>query len=235
MVLSIVVVSPEFCLLTADPRVALPEGGTGPGLVLIHEIFGVNVYVRSVAERLAGLGYVVLAPDLFWHTAPGHELGHSQEEMQRGMQAAQQLDSDLATRDAATALQHLRDLPEVTGKAGIMGHCLGGTYAFRVAIAEDPDTAVCYYGGGIPDLLAEADEITCPVLLHFGGEDQFMDRAAIDRVAALAAQHPNLECHIQEGAGHAFDNTEAEAFHQPEPAAAAWELTRQFLTRTLDN
>jgi carboxymethylenebutenolidase len=116
---------------------------------------------------------------------------------------------------------------------GVLGFCLGGTLAFEVAIEADPDVAVCYYGSGVADALGRADQISCAVLHHFGGQDQYIPREQIDRVADYAASRPDMECHIQEDAGHAFDNHEAPMFSQPEAAARAWEITKEFLARTL--
>jgi carboxymethylenebutenolidase len=219
-----------------DAHVVVPEAGTGPGIVVLQEIFGVGDYIKESAERLAGLGYVALAPDLYWRIEPGITLAHDEDGMGRAFQTVQKLDVDLAVRDSIDALTTLRSLPEVSqagGRAGVLGFCLGGTLAFGVAIDGDPDAAVCYYGSGIPGMLDRADHVTCPVLFHFGGADPYIPREQIDRVCAFADSHPNMECHIQEGAGHAFDNHEAPMFHQPEPAARAWEITQQFLARTL--
>jgi carboxymethylenebutenolidase len=215
-----------------EAHVALPASGSGPGLVLLQEIFGVNDYVEDAARRLAELGYVVIAPDLYWRIEPGLRLGAG--EMERAFAAAQKLVHNTAVHDAIAALAALRDLPEVVeGRAGVLGFCLGGTLAWQVASNGDPDTAVCYYGSGISGFLEDADEIACPVLLHFGGDDPYIPRAGIDAVAAMAAGHDAIECHIQEGAGHAFDNSFAPQFTNPPAAAAAWELTSAFLARTL--
>jgi carboxymethylenebutenolidase len=137
-------------------------------------------------------------------------------------------------RDSIDALRALRELPEVTdGRAGVLGFCLGGTLAFAVAIDGDPDVAVCYYGSGIAGMLDRGEHVSCPLLFHFGGQDQYIPREQIDAVCAYAASRSDMECHIQAGAGHAFDNHEAPMFHQPEAAARAWEITRDFLGRTL--
>jgi carboxymethylenebutenolidase len=215
-------------------HVALPASGSGPGIVLIHEIFGVNDYVRDCAQRLADAGYVALAPDLFWRTQPGLDLPNDDEGMKLGMAAAQALDGDLAVADTITALQALRELPEVTGgRAGVLGFCLGGSITWRVAAADDPDIAVAYYGSAIPGALDLADDVVCPLLMHWGGADPFIPREGIDAVAAMAAERDNIECHIHEGAGHAFDNHRSTRFSVPAAAAAAWELTAAFLAREL--
>lgn len=219
-------------------HVALPAAGEGPGIVLLQEIFGVNDYIKDAARRLAELGYVALAPELYWRVEPGVALGHGDDDMQRAFGIAKRLDQAVAAQDAIAALAALRALPEVAGsggggRAGVLGFCLGGTLAWQVAAHGDPDAAVCYYGSGIPEALGDAATITCPVLVHYGGADPFIPREQIEAVGATAAGHDAIEFHIHEGAGHAFDNTFSERFHNPQAAAAAWELTSAFLARTL--
>jgi carboxymethylenebutenolidase len=217
-----------------DGHLVLPESGSGPGMIVLQEIFGVGDYIKEAADRLAGLGYVAMAPDLYWRIEPGIALGHDEAGLGRAFETAQQMDHELAVRDSIDALRALRELPEVTGgQAGVLGFCLGGTLAFGVAIAGDPDVAVCYYGSGIAGMLDQADRISCPVLFHFGGSDPYIPREQSDAVCAFAASRPDMECHILKDAGHAFDNHEAPMFHQAEPAARAWEITKDFLARTL--
>jgi len=217
-----------------DAYVVLPESGSGPGIVVLQEIFGVGGYIKEAAERLAGLGYVTLAPDLYWRIEPGIALDHDEAGLGRAFETSQKLDPALAIKDSVDALATVRELPEVTGGvAGVLGFCLGGTLAFGVAIESDPDVAVCYYGSGIPGMLALADTIDCPVLFHFGGQDPYIPRDQVERVQAFADEHEGMECHVQPDAGHAFDNHEAPMFHQPEPAARAWAITKDFLARTL--
>lgn len=214
-------------------HVALPAAGSGPGVVLIHEIFGVNDYIRESAQRLAELGYVVLAPDLFWRTQPGLELPNDDEGMKAGMAAVQQLDFPAAVGDVIAAMGALRALPVNDGKAGVLGFCLGGSLAYLVAVNGDPDVAVVYYGSAVPGALEDADRITCPMIMHWGGADPFIAREQVDAVAAMAKGHDRIECHVHEGAGHAFDNHRSERFYVPEASAAAWELTAAFLAREL--
>jgi carboxymethylenebutenolidase len=149
------------------------------------------------------------------------------------MAAAARLDGAEAVKDAIAALASPRALPEVTGSvAGVVGFCLGGTLAYEVAAGADPDVAVIYYGSGIPGALDRASEITCPMIMHWGGADPYIPREQVDAVAAMAAAHDAIECHVHEGAGHAFDNP-APMFHHAPGRAAAWELTAAFLAREL--
>jgi carboxymethylenebutenolidase len=214
-------------------HVALPEGGRGPGVVVLHEIFGVNDYVTATCRRLAGLGYVALAPDLFWRIAPGLTLGHDEEGLTKAMENVQRFDAATAVLDAAAAVEHLRSLPEVEGGVGVLGFCLGGTLAYLVAAASEPDAAVSYYGSGVPDALDQAVQIECPTLVHFGDDDAFIPREQIDAVVAGLDAHPGIEVIVHEGAGHAFDNHLAPGFHQPDAAEAAWQRTKAFLAEAL--
>jgi carboxymethylenebutenolidase len=200
---------------------------------VLHEIFGVNDYVTGACRRLAELGYVALAPDLFWRTAPGLALGHDEDGLAQAMENVTSFDAEAAVGDAAAALDHLRSLPEVRGGAGVLGFCLGGTLAYLVAAAAEPDAAVSYYGSGVPGALDQADRITCPLLVHFGGDDPYISRDQVDAARAALADRPGVTFVIHGGAGHAFDNSLAPAFHQPEAAEVAWRQTADFLARAL--
>ena len=215
-------------------HLALPEAGEGPGVLVLMEIFGVGSYIRGAAERLAELGYVALAPDLYRRIDPGLELPHDEQGLERALATVQKLDQAGAVEDAVLGLDTLRGLPQVGGRpVGVLGFCLGGRLAYEVAIAADPAAAVLYYGSGIPDSLDRADRIECPVLFHFGAQDNYIPVEAARRVCEYAATREGWMCEIQPDAGHAFDNHEAPMFSRPEAAARAWELTRRFLARTL--
>lgn len=211
----------------------VPESPNGSGIVLVQEIFGVGAYIRAVAERVAALGFVVMAPDMYWRLERGVGLGGSQEDLEKAMSYAGRFDWAEGATDCGSALGHLRSLPEVTGRAGVVGFCFGGTLAFLSAAAFEPDAVVSYYGSGVPDVLTELDKISCPLLMHFGGSDPYTPRDAVARVEEAVADLPNAEIHVQEDAGHAFDNHDSPMFHNPEAAGRAWPITVEFLERNL--
>jgi carboxymethylenebutenolidase len=213
--------------------VALPDSGRGPGMLVLMEIFGVGVYIREAADRLAGLGYVALAPDLYRRTLAGAEFAHDDAGLQAAFAAMGELDMPGAIADSIVALKHLRGLPETGGAAGVLGFCLGGMLAFAVAQAADPATAVSYYGSGVAGMLEDSASIACPVLFQFGGDDAYIPREHAELVAAAAAARTGWECHIHDDGGHAFDNWDAQRFSRPEPARRAWAQTTDFLARTL--
>ncbi|HLY48316.1 MAG TPA: dienelactone hydrolase family protein [Solirubrobacteraceae bacterium] len=215
-------------------HLTLPESGEGPGVLVLMEIFGVGSYIRRATERLAELGYVALAPDLYRRIAPGLELGHDQDGLTRALETVSRLDQQGAVEDSLAALAALRERPEVGGRpVGVLGFCLGGSLAYFTAANADPAAAVCYYGSAIPDALDQADRIECPVLFHFGAQDEYIPLEAAERVCAVASGREGWECHVQPDGGHAFDNHDSPIFSRPAPAARAWEITKEFLARNL--
>lgn len=216
-----------------DMTVWLPEAGRGPGILLIQEIYGVSDYIRAVGDDLSRLGYVTGAPDMFWRLKPGYQARHDEAGLKESMGMVSRFDWEKGIADAEQAMRHLSVLPEVTGGTGIMGFCFGGTVAYLLAARTSPATVVSFYGSGVPDNLDALDQIRCPVLFHFGGSDPYIARDKVARVEDAARGRRNVEIHVQEEAGHAFHNRKAPMFHQPGPAARAWQLTEEFLRRTL--
>jgi len=216
-------------------HVALPESGSGPGIVVIQEIFGVNDYIKGACERLAKLGYVAMAPDLYWRLGPGIAIDEKEPGgLQRAFGQVGQLDFVKAGEDATAALEHLGGLPEVaSGKAGILGFCLGGGVSYMVAALSDPVTCVSYYGSAVPDALGLAEKVRCPILFHFGGSDDYIPAEKQEAVRKAFEHHQGAEFHVHEGAGHAFDNYNAAMMHHERAAREAWAQTADFLQRTL--
>ncbi len=214
---------------------ALPDLGSGPGLVVVQEIFGVNGYIESVCERLAKLGYVALAPDLYWRLGPGIAIDEQEPDgLQKAFGYVRRLDFAKAGDDATASLEHIRDLPEMaSGRAGILGFCLGGGIAYMVAATSDPVTCICYYGSAIPDALGLAGQVKCPILFHFGDADDYIPAEKQRAVRKAFAHHSGAEFHVHEGAGHAFDNHNAPTMHHERAASGAWIQTIDFLRRTL--
>jgi carboxymethylenebutenolidase len=232
---------------TRDELVTAPDGGEfdahaflpdtpGPGILLLQEIYGFGEFLKSKATLLAGLGYAVLVPDVFWRVERNVSLPHDDEGLQVAFGYAgqfAQVPVATTTGDLVAALDHLRALPEVDGKAGVLGYCLGGRLAYEVAAAGRPDACVAYYGSGIGDELDRATGITCPIMFHYGGADPYISRQEIDAVIAEFGGRPDAEIVVQEQAGHAFENSFAPMFSNPEAAAASWPVTLAFLERTL--
>src|SRR5690348_17687307 len=128
---------------------AAPEKGSGPGIVLLQEIFGINAYVREVADYYAEEGYVVLAPDLFWRLDQDVDLGYTEADWKKAFDYFQRFNVDQGVEDITAAVKTLRARPELAGKIGALGFCLGGKLAYLAAARSGVDVAVGYYGVGI--------------------------------------------------------------------------------------
>ena len=199
---------------------ATPASGSGPGLVLAQEIFGINATMREVADAYAEEGYVVLVPDLFWRQQPNVELGYTPEDWQRAFGFYQGFDEAKGMDDMQTAITTLRARPEVAGakvgaKVGVLGFCLGGKLAYLSACRTDADVVVGYYGVGIEAALAEADHITCPLLLHIAELDKFCPPEARAQIVAALSGRAGITLHVYPGMDHAFARVGGEHFHRP--------------------
>ncbi len=212
----------------------VPDSGSGPGVVLIQEIFGVNAYIRDVAERLADEGYVALAPHMYWRIQADFAIeATGPDDLPVAFEVAGRHDPADGVADVGAALAHLAERPEVDGPVGVMGFCFGGSMAYLAAAAHDPACAVSYYGSMIGANLDQVNAISCPIQFHFGSDDPFLPNEDVAALREATAGMGNVEIHVAEGAGHAFDNHRNPMFSDPEAAATAWASTSAFLAAHL--
>jgi carboxymethylenebutenolidase len=209
----------------AHGYLSLPEGGSGPGLIVIQEWWGLTSHMKDLADRFASTGFVALAPDLY-----GGETTHDAEEAGRLMQ---QLPADRAAQDLAGAVDYLLGRREVAGdQLGAVGFCMGG--GFVLTMAQQQGTriaaAVSFYGvmSEVPDDLSN---LSAAVQGHYGEKDDFVP---VDGVEALAAQLEAQTGHKPEihlyPAGHAFLNDEnLLGTYDETQAGIAWDRTVAFL------
>jgi carboxymethylenebutenolidase len=204
--------------------------------LLLQEIFGVNDYILATAGELANLGYVVLCHDVFCRVQPGMALPHDESALREGMTVAQsyhsEVDDDTRIGDLLAALDHVRLLDENTGGTGVIGYCLGGMLAYRVAAHGDVACCVSYYGSGIAGLLAGGERVSSPTLFHFGGADPYIPFEQVAQIVEGYAAQNNTEVVVQPGAGHAFEN-HLSHFSNPEAKARSWPVTVEFLRAQL--
>lgn len=212
----------------------IPASGTGPGIVLFQEIFGVTDYIRSRAQDLADLGYVVLVPHFYGRLGdPIIEEGGAG--LPQAMGLLEELDWAGAVADGVAALEALRAHSAVSGGVGVLGFCFGGGLAYNVAAVADskPDALVSYYGSAIPSLLGLAPEVTSPSLHHFGESDSYIPLDTVREIErAVTDGHEDVTFVTYPGADHAFDNPSPD-FHHAEASKAAWAKTVAWLKAQL--
>jgi carboxymethylenebutenolidase len=223
----------------------LPEGGTGPGVLLLQEIFGVSAYVERRAQDLADEGYVVVAPEIFWRQGVSR-VEEGPDALEEALRLLQRTDWPLAVADGVVALEALRGHEAVTGRVGIVGFCFGGGLAFSVAAQSPVDALVSYYGSALPELLGvlpfDPSDVTLtvidpagvatPSLHHWGLADSFIDRPVVEQVCARLEAQPDVTVETYEGGGHAFDNDDF-MFYDADLAALAWQRSLAFLAERL--
>jgi carboxymethylenebutenolidase len=194
---------------------ATPEKGSGPGIVLLQEIFGINAYIRGVADYYAEEGYVVLAPDLFWRIEPGIELGFTDADRQKAFAYREKFDVDKSVEDIGATVAALKALPECKGKIGAIGFCLGGLLAYLSAARLGVDCAVSYYGVGIEKVLKEAGKIKCPMVFHIAEKDKWTPPEVVDAIKKAFAERPEIEIYVYPGVDHAFSRKGGANFDKP--------------------
>lgn len=203
----------------AEPKSA-PKGA----LVVIQEIFGVNLHIRSICDRLAEAGYVAEAPALFDRQQPNFESGYTPDEVAAARKFIANPDWDAMLRDAAASISDLKSV----GPVGIIGFCMGGTVAFLAATRlSGLSVAVGFYGGGIAKNADEKPK--CPVQLHFGEKDTGISLADVD---TIKQKRPETEIFVYPGAQHGF-NCDARASYDAPSAKLAWDRSLAFIEKAM--
>jgi carboxymethylenebutenolidase len=206
---------------------ARPAGaGPFPGLLLLQEAFGVNAWIRGVAERFAREGYAVLAPELYHRTAPGFEGSYADFPGVRAHLSALTVEGMTADLRAAHAALKARAGDDVSA----VGFCMGGRAAFLADAVLPLKAAVSFYGAGIaPGLLDRAPSLSGPLLLIWGGKDAHLppETTAAVSAAVRAAGKSFAVAEFSDG-DHGFFCDARAAYHAPS-AARAWALTLAFL------
>lgn len=211
---------------TAHGYLALPESGSGPGVIVVQEWWGLVGHIADVANRLAAEGFVVLAPDLYGGTTT-----HDAEEASRLMR---QLPADRAARDLSGAVDFLLGHQAVRGDTvGAVGFCMGGGFVIGLA-AQQGDrigAAVTFYGVIPPEVRLDFSNLSAPLLGHFGEKDDFHPpqkaRELMAQIERESGRAPEVHFYP---AGHAFFNDEnLLGTYDAEQADLAWRRTLVFL------
>lgn len=206
-----------------------------PGVVMIHEVWGLDDVLRRQADHLAGLGYRVLAPDLYSRGGARRCLVPTFRALTAG--------TGPAFDDIEACRRHLLDSPRSTGTVGIIGFCMGGGFALATTTRGFDAAAPCY--GRLPST-PEALRGGCGVVASYGGADRSLRGAADKLERALTAYGIDHDVKEYPGAGHSFMNDEENGPSPvrpvarvlgvgPDPAAAAdaWRRIDAFFAEQL--
>lgn len=163
--------------------VEMPKSRSGPVIICIQEIFGVNHAMRDIAKFWADQGYIAIAPDLFWRQEPGVDItDKTDEEWKKAFSLFKGFDVDKGVDDLKATIAAARKMSAANGKVGTVGFCLGGKLAYLLACRSDADCNVSYYGVGIDELLDESKAIKRPLVMHIAEEDGFVSKDAQKKI-----------------------------------------------------
>lgn len=191
-------------------------------IILVHEIFGVNHYIRAQADRFANYGYITVAPALFDRVHPGTELGYDDEAVAKGRAIAE----ELGFNGALDGVRGTYDMLEAENRVAVVGYCWGGSVAY-LANTRLGLPAVSYYGGRTAPLLGERPK--APLLLHFGEDDPIIPPEDVQKHRDALS---DAEIHVWPGAGHGFD-CDQRADYNAEASQQALQRTLMFLQKNL--
>jgi carboxymethylenebutenolidase len=214
----------------ASGYLAVPESGSGPGVLVIQEWWGLVPHIQDVCDRFAAEGFVALAPDLYH--------GKTTTEPDEAGKLMMALNMDEAARDMGGAIDFLQGHDAVTSAGvGVIGFCMGGGLALLLAVQRPTDVAACApFYGLIPWEGANTDwaRIEAPVRGHFAAEDGFFTPAAAKALEEqLQALGKDAQIEIHPGVDHAFFNDTRPEVHDPIESAKAWGATTAFFRKTV--
>jgi carboxymethylenebutenolidase len=223
---------------------AAPPGEVRGGIVVIQEIWGLADHIKDVADRFAEQGYIAVAPDLLGHIgltpevgAELHQLMTADEETRSAAQPRlrEALGGARSPEFAVWAVPALRSVvdllleqPEVDGSVGVVGFCFGGSYSFRLALAEQRLRAAVAFYGDFPET-GDPATIACPVLAFYGEEDHGITDGVPELEQRMADAGVDFTARVYHRVGHAFFNDTSPSRYDAEAAHDAWQRTLGFL------
>ena len=213
---------------TVQGSLYTPQGkGPFPAIIVIHEWWGLNDWVKEQASKLADEGYVTLAVDLYrGKVAKTPDEAH---EIMRGVP------EDRAKRDLHAAFEFLASQPNVKkDRIGSIGWCMGGGYSLDVALQEPTLAATVINYGHLATDMDALKKINAPILGLFGAQDRGIPPADVRKFGdTLDQMGKKIDIKIYDDAGHAFENPNNKDGYRAADAADAWKRTVDFLAATL--
>jgi carboxymethylenebutenolidase len=206
---------------------SIPKQGSGPGVVVIQEWWGLVDHIKDVCERFAGEGFVALAPDLYH--------GKSTKSPDEAGKLMMSMRIDQAEKDLSGAAQYLLDHNATTGdKVGVVGFCMGGALALYTATKNQNVGACVVFYGGHPNVKPDLPNLQAPVLGLYGERDKSVTPELVRELEhKLKALGKQVDVIIYPNADHAFFNDTRPVVYYPEAAADAWQRTIEFLKKHL--
>jgi len=175
------------------------------GVVLIHEIFGLNKSMRATADRFAEAGFLTICPNLTWQLGKLEELEPGSEKaLEEGRRRMAQLTDERMLHDIKAAVLHLREMEECNGRVATVGFCMGGRLAWLMGCRGDTQANVAYYGTGIDRHLGECAKLSRSFMMHIGEKDPFIPAETRERIKERLCPVAGMSIHTYPEVGHGF-------------------------------
>ncbi len=184
--------------------VVRPDGQPKAAIIVVQEIFGINPGIRKKCQDWADLGYLAVAPDVFWRQKPGIDLDSDvPEQFQEALGFMMAHDFTEGIKDIEAVIHWIRREQGVA-KVGLVGFCMGGRIAYMAATRTDIDASVGYYGVGIDEMLGESHAIAKPLMLHIPTADGFVTPDKQKVMHDGLDSNPHCTLHDYVGLDHGF-------------------------------
>jgi carboxymethylenebutenolidase len=212
---------------TTPGYLSTPRQGSGPGVIVIQEWWGLVDHIKDVCDRFADAGFAALAPDLYHGKKT-----KSPDEAGKMMMA---LRIDQAEKDISGAVAYLLHHDSViSDEVGVVGFCMGGALALYTATKNSHIGACVVFYGGHPNVKPDLTNLHAPVLGIYGERDKSVTPASVHQLEAqVKALGKQIETHIYPGADHAFFNDTRPEVYKADAAADSWRRTIEFLKQHL--
>ena len=205
---------------------AVPESGSGPGLLVLHAWWGLTPFFQSVCDRLAAAGFVAFAPDL--------NEGKTAQAIEEAQQLMAERDFEVTRSTVLNAVDYLQQLPAVSAAGlGVIGWSMGAAWSMFVStlVPQAVRAVVIFYGTGDPDFT----QSRAVFLGHFAEQDEWDSLDDVRQMeAAMRQAGVELTLHVYSGAGHWFFEEDKPDYYDPAAAALAWQRTIEFLRMQLN-
>ncbi|MBN1849735.1 MAG: dienelactone hydrolase family protein [Deltaproteobacteria bacterium] len=210
-----------------NAHLVLPKGENRvPGVIVIHEIWGLHPHIKDVARRFAVEGFMAIAPDAL------SPLGGTPDDPDKARPMFQRLDNKETVKNFVAAVKFLQTHPRSNGNVGVTGFCWGGGMANQVAVNSTDVTAAVPYYGAQPSS-GDVPKIKASMLLHYAGDDERINNGIPAFEEALKKANTDYKIYMYEGAKHAFNNDTNAARYHKEAAQLAWKRTIEFFAEKL--
>ena len=211
-----------------DAYLALPESGSGPGVVIISSVFGVDGDVRDMADTLAGHGFAVAAPDPFWRGDSG-PMDRGEDGARRAAARATDREPiiERGVRDLADTMSDLVARDECNGRIAVIGLCYGGPYAILGPARLGCAAGIAFHGTKVQNYLGELDGVTVPLVLHWGDQDHACPPEALAQVRAATEGRADTDITIYPGVQHGYTSA-------VNPPSYDEDATRKSLARAVE-